>query len=510
MPTVKPVSPLLQSHTSIAPRHGVVTLYGYGIQVRVDRGHLILHDGIAANRRHFRLARVGHGLKRLVLVGADGFVSLSALRWLSDQRVGFSMLERNGKVLATTGPVHSSDARLRRSQSLAQSSGIGLCIARQLIRQKLNGQAKVARYKLGSIECAGTIARFASELSAAASLSSIRLIEAQAASEYWATWRTVPIIFPKKDIARVPDHWHRFGSRISPLTGSPRLAVDPPNAVLNFLYSLAEAEALRAASSMGLDPCLGVLHADTPHRDNLALDLMEPIRPHVDSYVIDAFLRQPLRKEWFFEERNGNARLMASLTAQLSETAPIWARAVAPVAEWVAQALWSRQNKSGEELLPTRLTQRRRSEGRGNTFEAAVVKYPRRPKICELCGAEGVKNRYCRSCGVEISSENMTRAALIGHARPKTPRVKREISKKLSDHAVANSWWSSSSLPEWLTEEFYIQKIQPRLKTMKVREIAAAMQVSQPYAAFIRCGRRRPHPRHWQALAELAGASKSL
>src|ERR1700758_5567161 len=134
MAASKTVLQLSQSHKAV-PRHGVVTLFGYGIQVRVD-GHLVLDDGIGADRRHFRLPRVSHGLKRLVVVGADGFVSFSALRWLSDQRVTFSMLERNGKVLATTGPVHPSDARLRRSQSLAQSSGIALRIARELIRQK--------------------------------------------------------------------------------------------------------------------------------------------------------------------------------------------------------------------------------------------------------------------------------------------------------------------------------------------------------------------------------------
>jgi hypothetical protein len=30
------------------------------------------------------------------------------------------------------------------------------------------------------------------------------------------------------------------------------------------------------------------------------------------------------------------------------------------------------------------------------------------------------------------------------------------------------------------------------------------------YAADIRAGRRRPHPRHWQALAQLVGASQDV
>jgi len=103
---------------SITSRQGVVTLFGYGIQVRVDRGHLLVEDGIAAKRRQTHFSRVGHGLKRLVVIGADGMVSLAALRWLADQDAAFVMLDRDGSVLATTGPVRPSDARLRRAQDL--------------------------------------------------------------------------------------------------------------------------------------------------------------------------------------------------------------------------------------------------------------------------------------------------------------------------------------------------------------------------------------------------------
>ena len=38
-----------------------------------------------------------------------------------------------------------------------------------------------------------------------------------------------------------------------------------------------------------------------------------------------------------------------------------------------------------------------------------------------------------------------------------------------------------------------------------IPSFAEIMQVSHPYAALIRSGRRRPHPRHWQVLARLAG-----
>jgi CRISPR-associated endonuclease Cas1 len=432
---------------------------------------------------------------------------LAALRWLADQKASFVMLERDGSVLATTGPVRPSDARLRRAQALAHSSGAALRIARELIRKKLAGQEQVAMGKLLDSSTADAIAQFRAELPTADSVGSIRLIEAQAAGAYWSSWRNLPIDFPRNDLHRVPGHWRTFGARISPLTGSPRLAANPPNAILNYLYAVLEAEARLAAAALGLDPGMGVLHVDAQARDSLACDLMEAARPQVDAYLADWITRQPLKREWFFEERNGNCRLMGPFAMRLSETGVIWGRAVAPIAEWVAQAMWNSSQRSvrKKDVVPTRLTQRRRIEGRGNNFAAQADPVPHRKKICEVCGVEGVQNRYCRSCAVDVSREKMAQVALIGHSKPKTSSVKARISKTLSDHAVANSWWSRSSLPAWLNEEYYIQKIQPQLSRLKVREIAEAMQVSQPYAALIRLGRRRPHPRHWKALAKLVG-----
>lgn len=296
-----------------------------------------------------------------------------------------------------------------------------------------------------------------------------------------------------------------FGARISPLTGSPRLSVNPPNAMLNYLYAILESEARLAVAALGLDPGLGVLHVDSGNRDSLALDVLEPVRAQVDSYLLDWITRQPLSRQWFFEQRDGNCRLMGNFAIRLSETATMWKRAVAPIAEWVAQALWNSHHgpSGGAQRLPTRLTHRRRSEGRGNDFRVQASIVPSQVKICEVCGAEGVKNRYCRSCAVEAFRENMAQVALRGHAKPKSKKTRARISQVISAHTVANTWWDPSSLPSWLTENCYVEQIQPLLRGKKVREIAGAMRVSKPYAAIIRSGRRRPHPRHWRALAEL-------
>jgi len=264
---------------SIVPASGVVTLFGYGASAHVERGHLVLNDGIGMDRRQGRFPRVRHGLKRLVVIGSTGMVTFEALRWLADQGAAFVMLDRDGSVLTVSGPVGPSDARLRRAQSLAHQSGVAVQIASGLISQKLEGQEKLARDDLRNSAVAETIASLRRSLASANSIQEIRQLESQAAQAYWSAWYSLPVNFPTADLSRVPEHWRTFGTRKSPITGSPRLAVNPANAALNFLYTLLESESRLSAAAVGLDPGIGFLHVDTDSRDSLALDLMEAARP---------------------------------------------------------------------------------------------------------------------------------------------------------------------------------------------------------------------------------------
>jgi len=493
-------------HSHVSRKSGVLVLNGYGIRVQVYAGHLLLHDGIADERRTIRLPRVNHGLKRLVMIGSDGFITLEALRWLADQDAAFVMLDRGGKVLAVTGPVRPSDAKLRRAQALAHSSGAALPIARELISQKLAGQEQVARNKLLDTRNADTIVRFRAELPTADSITTIRLIESQAARAYWSAWSTLPINFPKNDLRRLPDHWRSFGARVSPLTGSPRLACNPPNAILNYLYALLESEARLAAAALGLDPGLGVLHTDTTARDSLACDLMEPVRWEVDAFLLDWITREPLKREWFFEQSDGNCRLMAPLAVQLSKTAPMWGRAVAPFAEWVAGAFWSSSARSPREVAPpTRLTQRFKREAKGAPSLPSLVRAPRRENLCRGCGKTIQAGRInCAHCAVDDATKNMLDAARIGRQTANGPeaQLKRAITQR--KNALAQHSWKSSDQPEWLTEKFFSEKIQPLLASTSARAIARQISVSRWYAGRIREG-YRPHPRHWQTLGNLVG-----
>jgi CRISPR-associated endonuclease Cas1 len=495
------------SHNSGVPRHGVVTLYGYGIRVNMDRGHLLLQDGIGADRRTFRLARVGHGLKRLVIIGSDGFVSLAALRWLADQDAAFTLLERTGKVLAVTGPVRPSDARLRLAQGRALSNGTALAISKELISAKLLGQETLARDKMKNSAAADSIAGFRMRLEDAENLDSVRTLEARAAVAYWNAWRDVPILWPKADLRRVPDHWRVFGTRASPLTGGPRLAVNPANALLNFIFAVCESEARLALAVLGLDPGIGFLHLPRANRDSLAFDIMEPVRPEVERWLYQWLSAEPLRRADFFETATGNCRLMSQLCARLSETGTTWKRLMGPWVEHVARTLWATTSPSkSERRLSTPLTQQhRRVAKRRPSF--AEVEAPKPERLCRGCG-KAVQGRSinCAECDVDIATKRLVEVARAGRVAGHTPEAIAKEAATHRKHAQARAAWNPAKQPTWLTEQVFSERIQPALARASATAIAKRIGVSRWYAGRIREG-YRPHPRHWQALAELASVS---
>ena len=356
---------------------------------------------------------------------------------------------------------------------------------------------------------ADAIARFTAELPSADSIEVVRLIEAQAARLYWQAWSDIPILWPRKDEPRVPAHWECFSSRISPLTHSPRLAANPPNAMLNLLYSILESESTLAASAMGLLPEIGLLHADTPNRNSLSCDLMEVCRPKCDAFILHWLQNEPLRRSDFWEDRNGNCRLGSSLAIKLCETSGTWRKFVAPIAEYVAQALWASISMPPSTLarqrIATRLTQRNKREVKGREVPPVKVQKPER--VCHGCGkAVQGTSINCAECDVDIATKRLVEAARAGRITGHTPEAIAKEAATHRRHAVARRRWESTDQPAWLTEQVFSVKIQPALAKASATAIAKRIGVSRWYAGRIREG-YRPHPRHWLGLAELVGMS---
>ena len=66
--------------------------------------------------------------------------------------------------------------------------------------------------------------------------------------------------------------------------------------MLNYLYALAAGEMSLTLTNVGLDPGIGVFHADKENRASLAYDALEAIRPYIDRWFFERLTEREFSK----------------------------------------------------------------------------------------------------------------------------------------------------------------------------------------------------------------------
>jgi CRISPR-associated protein Cas1 len=473
----------------------VLVLRGYGLRLSVERGYLVLEDGIADRRRVRRLSRIDRTVKRVTIVGHAGTISLDAIRWLHDVKLPLIHLDVDGRVLATVCPDSPEHPQLRRGQALAAHCDEGVEIVRRILIHKVTGQREILRSMLRGQIALGPMDVARRALQAASDMVGLRTAEAQAAAVYWRAWEGLPVAFTQKDERRVPLHWRTFGTRSSPLTHSPRLAANPANALLNYLYSLLEAEARIALLAVGCDPGLGIHHADQDARDSMACDVMEAVRPRVDAWLMSYLESRVFARRELFEAPNGNCRLTLTLAQELAQTVDLWAEALAPVVEDVAERLYRLGSEHGRRrwLLyrkpapqarltrerPTPLTQRNRQRSRPKAH--SVLKPLSAPEW---------------SSPIVLQRPLARNESTQGAAAPKPPVLTEADLSQHQHHRLMRLLVGM----EPLTRESFLHGLLPALREISAEDIAPLVGLSISYCARIRAGACVPRKKHWEAF----------
>ncbi len=490
----------------LEPRDGVLVVDGFGISLKIRAGQLVVEDGVARSRRSRRFPKAGHGLQRVVLLGNSGYVSLEAIRWLDRLNIPLVHITADGNAVLSSTHLGVRNARLQRAQALAAGSDVGLELSRFLLGRKIDGQVAVAR-RIGD---ASPVEDAARQVADAHTLDVLLKLEARAALEYWALWEDLPIRFVTRDQKTVPEHWLRFGTRSSLVSGrGPRLASNPANALLNFSYGLLMSETIVASHSIGLSQ-LGLFHADTPGRDSLATDVMEAARPAVDQYVLDLIAEHRFTKKEFIETHRGVCRLGRTIAHRLSETTIRWAAEIAPVVEHVARTLTPDS--------PTLLTQNRRRTAHGGSNHQPPPAPTQLEQACLDCGEPPTRSGdYCTDCAerrkIDFIPELSDRAtAYLARARAQgndpahggIAATKRGTANKRRQREI-KEWELVNERP---SPEVFAREILPGLRAVTAGEMARATGLSRPYCSMIKRGGYVPHPKHWEALAQLVVATR--
>jgi CRISPR-associated protein Cas1 len=300
-------------------KNGVLTLgCGFGASIRVDRDQLIVRDGGVERR----FSRGGCPVSRVVIVRSEGYITIPAMRWLHEIGAAVVVLQYDGMpILSTVPPSTNVSAALRRKQAITSiETRLGASIARDLIAAKIAGQIANLQW-LGRNAAAAEAVAYAERLKARPSAPDLLGIEGRVSAVYWQALAETPLQFGNREA--VADHWMTFGARHSTITGTPRNATTPGNALLNYLYGVLASEVTIALHAIGLDPSLGILHADKDNRASLAYDLMEPLRPVVDRWFFDWLWATTFSKRDFREDAQGFVRCTHPLIAHLAMTAAL-------------------------------------------------------------------------------------------------------------------------------------------------------------------------------------------
>ena len=139
----------------------------------------------------------------------------------------------------------------------------------------------------------------------------------------------------------------------------------------------------------------------------------------------------------------------------------------------------------------------------------STIPSPRRERVCRECGKIiQIGSTNCAECAIGDATERLVTAARLGRVAARRPEARAKHIATRRRHAQACSAWDSSKQPAWLTSELFSQKIQPLLADVSTAAIRSTIGVSRWYGGRIRHG-YPPHPRHWQALAQLVGISGS-
>jgi len=308
----------------------ILTIYGYNIGFRIDSGKLKIKYGFPAfnDVKESVVERGTNNIEHIVILSQCGYLSIDVINWLMNQNIAVTLLDEYGNILTSFMPESHISPIVKRRQATA-SNELNKTISTQILSEKLQEQRKVLSYiqtayqqaywlhpeRKYRIEQAISISTERERMLSKINIDSQMILEAQAAAAYWNCFEGIPLLW--KQAVRIPQNWLTLGNRTSPKSGSPRKAVDPFNAGLNYCYAVLETMVKQNCLLTGIDPDFGIIHADHSNRASLVFDLMESLRPRVDKILFNWYQSTKFNPKDFFETREGICKVGVELTKQI-------------------------------------------------------------------------------------------------------------------------------------------------------------------------------------------------
>jgi CRISPR/Cas system-associated endonuclease Cas1 len=95
---------------------------------------------------------------------------------------------------------------------------------------------------------------------------------------------------------------------------------------------------------VGFDPMAGVVHADNQYRDSFGYDVMEPLRPDIDAWLLEFVQKHIFSTKDFYKKTDGGIRLTLKIAPILAETVSLWSEKIELTIKQVEGVLVKCQN----------------------------------------------------------------------------------------------------------------------------------------------------------------------
>ncbi|MGB6646233.1 MAG: hypothetical protein WBE35_14475, partial [Candidatus Cybelea sp.] len=104
---------------------------------------------------------------------------------------------------------------------------------------------------------------------------------------------------------------------------------------------------------------------------------------------------------------------------------------------------------------------------------------------------------------IEVARKALAAQSAAGNDPRRNAAVNRARGEAISEAHIRNRRWAREH-PDQRDEARFKRKIAPKLDAFTLKEISETTGLSLAACSRIRAGARAPHPRHWEALQELA------
>ena len=258
-----------------------------------------------------------------IVITNQAMISTQAIVMALEHNIDIIFLDKFGDPMGRVWfSKMGSTALIRRKQLEVAEMPHGLELVMQMIRQKMENQARFLKKLMRARP--GKDSQFDSAITTIEqSLSSLTFsdediegfrnrimgLEGTAGRAYF---HCISNTLPEK---------YQFSGR------SRRPAKDPFNAVLNYCYGILYSLVEKACILSGLDPYVGFLHTDNYNKKSLVFDFIEPFRIYGEQTVVYMFTGKKIKDEYYDSKDNavslnqkGKPVVVEAMNKHLDET----------------------------------------------------------------------------------------------------------------------------------------------------------------------------------------------